>query len=89
MSEYYDTRFHTLLYEAAGNYKLMKVLLDLHNVMLRIWFHVGLHAMSFSQQAQNLYAVLDALEAGDPLKARQAMEAHVDLYAVSVKNKFL
>jgi len=89
ISEYFDTRFHDLLYQAAGNQKLVKVLQDLHIAMLRIWFHVGLDAIGFSQQADNLYVVLEALEKKDPDKARAAMEAHVDLFAAEVKEKFL
>jgi len=89
ITEYFDTRFHDLLYQAAGNQKLVKVLKDLHIIMLRIWFHVGLDAIGFSEQAQNLYGVLEALEQKDPEKARAAMEAHVDLFAAQVKEKFL
>jgi DNA-binding GntR family transcriptional regulator len=89
ITEYFDTRFHSLLYQAAGNQKLVKVLQDLHIVMLRIWFHVGLDAIGFAHQAQNLYRVLEALEQKDPDKARTAMEDHVDQYAAQVKEKFL
>jgi len=89
ITEYFDTRFHSLLYQAAGNQKLVKVLQDLHIVMLRIWFHVGLDAIGFAHQAQNLYRVLEALEQKDPEKARTAMEDHVDQYAAQVKEKFL
>ena len=89
ITEYFDTRFHSLLYQAAGNQKLTKILQDLHIVMLRIWFHVGLDAIGFSHQAQNLYAVLEALEQKDPQKARVAMQDHVDQYAAQVKEKFL
>jgi DNA-binding GntR family transcriptional regulator len=89
ITEYFDTRFHSLLYQAAGNQKLTKILQDLHIVMLRIWFHVGLDAIGFAHQAQNLYAVLEALERKDPQKARAAMEDHVDQYAAQVKDKFL
>ena len=89
ISEYFDTRFHSLLYQAAGNQKLVKVLQDLHIVMLRIWFHVGLDAIGFAHQAQNLYRVIEALEQKDPDKARTAMEDHVDQYAAQVKEKFL
>ena len=89
ITEYFDTRFHSLLYQAAGNQKLMKVLQDLHIVMLRIWFHVGLDAIGFAHQAQNFYEVLEALEQKDPEKARTVMEDHVDLYAAQVKEKFL
>ena len=89
ISEYFDTRFHSLLYQAAGNQKLAKVLQDLHILMLRIWFHVGLDAIGFAHQAQNLYTVLEALEQKDPQKARSAMEDHVDQYAAQVREKFL
>lgn len=89
IAEYFDTRFHELLYQATGNQKLVKVLQDLHINMLRIWFHVGLGAVSFDQEGQNLYLVLEALEQRDPVKARAAMEAHVDLFAAQVNDKFI
>ena len=89
IAEYYDTRFHDLLYQAAGNQKLVKVLQDLHINMLRIWFHVGLDAIGFAREARNFYRVLEALEQKDPPKARAAMEAHVNLYAAQIKDKFL
>ena len=89
ITEYFDTRFHSLLYQAAGNQKLVKILQDLHIIMLRIWFHVGLDAIGFAHQAENLYQVLEALEQKDPQKARTAMEDHVDQYAAQVKEKFL
>ena len=89
ITEYFDTRFHSLLYQAAGNQKLVKVLQDLHIVMLRIWFHVGLDAIGFAHQAQNLYEVMEALEQNNPTNARTAMEDHVDIYAAQIKEKFL
>jgi len=89
ITDYFDTRFHDLLYQAAGNQKLVKVLQDLHITMLRIWFHVGLEAIDFERQTQNLHVVLKALEQKDPGKTREAMESHVDLYAAQVKDKFL
>jgi DNA-binding GntR family transcriptional regulator len=89
ISEYFDTRFHGLLYQAAGNQKLVKILQDLHIVMLRIWFNLGLDAIGFADQAQNLYQVLEALEQKDPDKTRTAMEDHVDQYAAQIKENFL
>jgi DNA-binding GntR family transcriptional regulator len=89
ISDYFDTRFHKLLYAATGNRKLAKVLQNLHIVMLRIWYHVGLDAIGFSKQARNLYAVLDALEARHPERARAAMQDHVSLYAIQIKEKIL
>jgi DNA-binding GntR family transcriptional regulator len=89
ITEYYDTRFHDLLYQAAHNRKLAKTLRRLHIDMLRIWFHVGLDAIGFSREVQNFHIVLTALEQKDADKARKAMEAHVDIYAAQVKDKFL
>ena len=89
VSEYFDTRFHDLLYQAADNQQLVRMLQDLHINMLRIWFHMGFGVIGFGQEAQNLYEVLEALEQGNPEKARTAMEAHVDLFATQIKNKFI
>ena len=89
ITEYFDTRFHSLLYQATGNQKLVKILQDLHIVMLRIWFHVGFGAIGFAHQAQNFYNVFEALEQKKAENARTAMEEHVDLYAAQIKEKFL
>ena len=89
ITEYFDTRFHSLLYQATGNQKLVKILQDLHIVMLRIWFHVGFGAIGFGHQAQNFYKVFEALEQKDAENARSAMEDHVDIYAAQIKEKFL
>ena len=89
ITEYFDTRFHSLLYQATGNQKLVKILQDLHIVMLRIWFHVGFGAIGFAHQAQNFYNVFEALEQKEAENARTAMEEHVDLYAAQIKEKFL
>jgi DNA-binding GntR family transcriptional regulator len=69
--------------------KLVKILQDLHIVMLRIWFHVGFGAIGFGHQAQNFYKVFEALEQKDAENARSAMEDHVDIYAAQIKEKFL
>lgn len=89
ISEYFDTQFHHIIYEATGNRKLIKVLEALHIIMLRIWFRMGFKSIGFYKQAENLHEVLDALTNKDPVKARQSMEEHVDIYANKVKEKFL
>ena len=89
ISEYFDTQFHNIIYDATGNKKLIKILQDLHIVMLRIWFRMGFKVIGFSKQAKNLRKVLDALVDKDPAKARQAMAEHVDLYASKIREKFL
>ena len=89
ISEYYDTRFHYVLYEAAGNQHLTEVLQDLHIKMLRVWFQVGLEPIGFSRNTQNFHTILEALEKRDSRKARHAMASHVDLHSAKVKEKFL
>jgi len=89
ISEYFDTRFHHILYEATQNRKLVKVLRGLHSLMFRIWFHIGLSTLDYSLLARNLGSVLDALEQKDSQGARCAMEKHVELYAEKIRKKFL
>jgi DNA-binding GntR family transcriptional regulator len=89
ITEYFDTQFHHIIYEATGNRKLIKILKALHILMLRIWFHMGFKAIGFSKQAENFHKVLEALINKDPVKAQQAMEEHVDLHANKVREKFL
>lgn len=88
-SGYFDTQFHHIIYDASGNRKLIKILQGLHVVMLRIWFHVGFKAIGFTRQAKNYNEVLEALEARDSGKARNAMEDHVELFAAKVREKLL
>jgi DNA-binding GntR family transcriptional regulator len=89
ISELFDTQFHQIIYEATGNRKLIKILMALHILMLRIWYHMGFKAMGFSKQAENFHDVLEALTDKDPVKAKQRMEEHVDIYANKVREKFL
>lgn len=89
ISEFFDTRFHYILYEATKNRKLVKILRGLHSVMFRIWFHIGLSTLDYSLLVQNLNSVLRALEQKDPQGARRAMEKHVELYAEKIREKFL
>ncbi len=89
ISEYSDSQFHHIIYEATGNRKLIKTLRELHLVMLRIWFYVGFKTIGFSKQEKNLQEVMESLENNEPAKARKAMEAHVELFASRVREKFL
>ncbi len=89
ISEYFDTQFHHIIYEATGNRKLIKILSALHILMLRIWFRMGFKAIGFYKQAENLHEVLEALTNKDPAKAQQAMEEHVEMYANKIREKFL
>ena len=89
LSEYFDTQFHNIIYEATGNQKLVKILRELHDTMLRIWFHLEFKTLGFAKQAENFHDVMDALAEKNPVKAREAMEEHVDMHARKIRDKFL
>jgi DNA-binding GntR family transcriptional regulator len=89
ISEFFDSQFHHIINEAAGNRKLTKILETLHIIMLRIWFHMGFEAMGFSKQAENFNEVLEALTNKDSAKTQHAMEEHVERYANKIREKFL
>lgn len=89
LSEYFDTQFHNTIYEASGNQKLIKILNELHTTMLRIWFHLGFKTLGYSKQAENFHEVMEALAKKDPVRARKAMEVHVEMHTRKIREKFL
>ena len=89
ISDYFDTRFHHTLYDAAHNGKLVEILQKLHVQMLRLWFSLGFKTIRFARQSDSLYALLEALERRDGAAARTAMQNHIDLYAARLKERFL
>ena len=89
ISDYFDTRFHQVLYQAAHNGKLVEILQGLHVQMLRLWFSLGFRTIPFASQSDSLYALLAAVERRDGEAARSAMQQHIDLYAARLKERFL
>lgn len=89
ISEYFDTQFHNILYEATHNRRLVKILGELHIKMLRIWFHIGFDSVDFSTKIEGMKQVIQALEEKNATKARKALEEHMDLYAAQLKEKFI
>ncbi len=89
ISDYFDTRFHHVLYEAAQNGKLVEILQRLHVQMLRLWFSLGFRTIPFASQSDSLYALLEAVARRDGAAARSAMQQHIDLYAARLKEEFL
>lgn len=89
ISDYFDTQFHNILYEATQNRRLVKILGELHIKMLRIWFHIGFDAVEFSTKIEGMKQVIQALEEKDAQKARRALEDHMDVYAAQMKEKFI
>jgi DNA-binding GntR family transcriptional regulator len=72
-----NRRFHLMLYEAAGVQLLQRIVLDL-------WDKAELYRnrfLSMPERAPSIIkehrSILDALEAGDGIRAEQAMEQHI------------
>jgi DNA-binding GntR family transcriptional regulator len=72
-----NRRFHLMLYEAAGIQLLQRIVLDL-------WDKAELYRnrfLSMPERASSIIrehrSILDALEAGDGIRAEQAMEQHL------------
>jgi GntR family transcriptional regulator, rspAB operon transcriptional repressor len=89
ISDYFDTQFHNILYEATKNRRLIKILGELHIKMLRIWFHIGFDSVEFADKITSMKQVIQGLEAKDAEKTRKALEDHMKLYAAQMKEKFI
>jgi DNA-binding GntR family transcriptional regulator len=78
-----DDDFHVAVAEAAGLSLLPSMLAEMRSIARRCTI-TRTHDR-FSEQAREHIAVIDAIEAGDPARARAAMETHFD----SVRTRFL
>ena len=85
----WDAQFHQLLYEAAGNAELTRVVNDLLQTMMRLWYYLELWDKDFLSDADGAPNILKALEKRDPDLAQKAMRVHIN-YSVSraVTGKF-
>ena len=88
-SDYFDTQFHSILYEATQNRRLIKISGELHTKMLRIWLHIGFDSVEFADIIAGMKLVIEGLENKDATKTRKALEDHVKLYAARMKEKFI
>ena len=78
----WDAQFHQLLYEAAGNAELTRVVNDLLQTMMRLWYYLELWDKDFLSDADGAPNILKALEKRDPDLAQKAMRVHIN-YSVS------
>lgn len=75
----WDYRFHQLLYEAAGNKELVRVVNGLLQTMMRLWYYLDLWDTEFLNDADGAPHVLRALELNDAVMAQEAMREHINL----------
>lgn len=66
----WDAQFHQLLYEAAGNKELTRVVTDLLQTMMRLWYYLDLWDKDFLNDAEGVPNILKAMES-------QIRRAHV------------
>lgn len=75
----WDYRFHQLLYEASGNKELVRVVNNLLQTMMRLWYYLDLWDTDFLNDADGAPNVLRALELRDAAMAQEAMREHINL----------
>lgn len=72
-----DERFHSLIYQAAGNEFLSEILGRLHGLSLRLW-HLALDRLGDVREAlQQHVAITQALRARDEELAATLLEQHI------------
>ena len=67
----WDAQFHQLLYEAAGNAELTRVVNDLLQTMMRLWYYLELWDKDFLSDADGAPNILKALENAIPIWRRR------------------
>jgi DNA-binding FadR family transcriptional regulator len=72
-----DTDFHIAIAEAAGNRLLYDLLTDLHSYLAESRYLALAPADRPRRSAEEHAAIVDAIEAGDPGRARAATAAHI------------
>ena len=74
----WDAQFHQLLYEAAGNAELTRIVSNQLQTMMRLWYYLKLWDKDFLRDADGAPNILKALEKRDPELAQQAMRVHIN-----------
>ena len=74
-----NTRFHEIVHAAAGNDRLRAVIADLHRTFPRnlTWSALRGNPRLLVRNVAEHDAILEAIAAGDPARAREAMSGHV------------
>jgi DNA-binding GntR family transcriptional regulator len=87
-----NQKFHGIIYRATGNSYLIDSIGVLRTLLALLPFGGAAHRRPLKEIAAEHQALLDALRARDPVKSRQAAEAHVRnsaaaLFAVILKEE--
>jgi len=83
----YDTDYHQIIYRAAQNKQLIKVIKSLLYKMSMYWFQSGFSMEDFREQFEELEDLLQALKERNASKAKKIMEKHIDHFLKLVKKQ--
>ena len=83
----YDTDYHQIIYQAAQNKQLIKVIQSLLYKMSMYWFQSGFSMEDFREQFEELEDLLQALKERNAPKAKKIMEKHIDHFLKLVKKQ--
>jgi len=73
-----DLRFHSLLYQAAGNEFMARTLTSLYAQSLRIWY-LAIERSKEAWEVTRMHRLeVDALRAGDAMLAEKLIREHID-----------
>jgi len=72
-----DQRFHEVIYSAAGNLFLEKVLRQLYTLDMRVWYIVLNRMTDLPRIVESHRAIVDALKAHDSRAAERALARHI------------
>ena len=81
----YDTIYHQIIYRAAQNNQLTKVIQSLLYKMSMFWFQSGFSMEDFREQFEDLEELMQALKERNAPKAKAIMERHIDHFLKLVK----
>ncbi|MGD8883638.1 MAG: GntR family transcriptional regulator [Desulfobacterales bacterium] len=84
-----DSRFHTIIHQAAQNPILQEFLDNLHYRCARLWNSSLNDVVPNAEIIDQLRSVYNALERKDPESARKHMERHVQYFIDEIKKRLL
>ncbi len=83
----YDTDYHQIIYRAAQNKQLIKVIQSLLYKMSMFWFQSGFSMEDFREQFEDLEELMQALKERNAPQAKKIMERHIDHFLKLVKKQ--
>lgn len=84
-----ESEFHSIVFEATGNPKLVAILQELQGVCARFWHFLVFDKHELLAQLDDQAQMLKALEAHDPEAAREIMQQHILNFSNHVGEKIL